>query len=66
MRVGSGKERRVAVRSKLVFEMPRSLLIRVVLIVVVVAAALFALSRIDPTKTPKEIVKVIPDNALAH
>ena len=46
--------------------MPRSLLIRIVLIVVVVGVALFALARIDPTKTPKQVVKEIPENALAH
>ncbi len=46
--------------------MPRSLLIRIVLVVVVLVAILFALASIDPTRAPKRIEKVIPDNALSR
>ena len=46
--------------------MPRSLPVRIILVVVVVVAALILLSRIDATKAPRQVVKVIPDNALAR
>jgi len=45
--------------------MPRSL-ISIVVVVVVVIVALVALSRIDSTKTPKHVEKIVPENALTH
>lgn len=45
--------------------MPRPLII-LVLVLVAVAVALVALSRIDASKTPTQVVKAVPDNALAH
>ncbi|MEP6786625.1 MAG: hypothetical protein ABI898_12940 [Sphingomonadales bacterium] len=44
--------------------MPRSLLLLIVL-VVIVTGVLFALSRIDPSKSPQRVEKVVPENALA-
>lgn len=46
--------------------MPRSLPIRIAVVVILLALVLVALSRIDATKVPHRVVKVIPDNALAH
>ncbi len=45
--------------------MPRSLIIIVVLAAIIVAA-LFALSRIDPSRTPRHVEKIVPENALTH
>lgn len=44
--------------------MPRSLVYLVVLVVIVVGA-MFALSRIDPSKAPQRVEKTVPENALA-
>ena len=46
--------------------MPRSLIVRVVVVVVILVALLVVLSRIDPSRTPKRVIKVVPDNALTH
>lgn len=45
--------------------MPRALVVRLILIVVVIAAVIFGLSFVDPTKAPKRIEKPVPENALA-
>ena len=45
--------------------MPRSLVLRIVLGIVLIVVALVALSRIDPTKAPKTVEKPVPENALA-
>jgi hypothetical protein len=45
--------------------MPRSL-VSVVVIAIVLIAAMVVLSRIDPTKSPKHVEKIVPENALAH
>lgn len=44
--------------------MSRSLLLLVVLIVIFIGA-LFALSRVDPSKAPQRVEKIVPENALA-
>ncbi len=46
--------------------MPRPLVIRLVVIVLVIVAALVALAQIDPTKAPTRVEKAVPDNALAQ
>lgn len=46
--------------------MPRSLAVRLVVVVVLVVVALVALSRIDPTKTVTRVEKPVPDNALVR
>lgn len=45
--------------------MPRSFAFRIVLGIVLIVVLLFALSRVDPTKTPKTVEKPVPENALA-
>jgi hypothetical protein len=44
--------------------MPRSLLFLIVLVVIVVGA-MFAFSRVDPSKAPQRVEKIVPENALA-
>lgn len=44
--------------------MPRSLLFLIVLLVIVVGA-MFALSRVAPSKAPQRVEKIVPENALA-
>lgn len=46
--------------------MSRSLLVRTVVVVLVIVAILFALSRIDSSKELTRVEKVVPDNALAQ
>lgn len=43
----------------------RSPLVPLIVVVVVIAAVLFGLSRVDSSKTPKRVEKIVPDNALA-
>ncbi len=45
--------------------MPRSFISRIVIVIVLIALAIFGLSRIDPTKTLKHVEKPVPENALA-
>lgn len=45
--------------------MPRALVIRLALVLIVIVGTFVALARIDPTKAPTRVEKVIPDNALA-
>jgi hypothetical protein len=45
--------------------MPRPFVFRIVIGIVLIVAALVALSRVDPTKAPKTIEKPVPENALA-
>jgi len=62
--VPSGKEP----VSKSEFEypaMPRALVFRLLVIVVVIAAVIVGLSFVDPTKAPKHVEKPVPENALA-
>lgn len=46
--------------------MPRRSLTRLLIIVAVLVAIVIALASLDASKTPKQVVKVIPDNALAR
>lgn len=46
--------------------MPRSLAVRLVIIVVIVVLALVALSRIDPTRAVTRVEKPVPDSALVR
>lgn len=43
----------------------RSPLVPILLVVVLIGAALFALSRVDPTKKLERVEKQVPENALA-
>jgi hypothetical protein len=45
--------------------MPRSFIFRIVIGIVLIVVALFALSRVDPSKAPKTVEKPVPENALA-
>jgi hypothetical protein len=45
--------------------MPRALVFRLLVIVVVIVAVIVGLSFIDPTKVPKRVEKPVPENALA-
>lgn len=46
--------------------MPRSLVVRLAVVVLVLVIALVALSRMNPTKTPAHVEKPVPDNVLVH
>ncbi len=48
------------------YHMPRRSLTRLLIIVAVLVAIVIALASLDASKTPKQVVKVIPDNALAR
>ena len=46
--------------------MPRPLLIRVAIVALAIVAVLVALSFVDASKTPGQVVKILPDNAIAR
>lgn len=46
--------------------MPRSLAVRLVVVLLVVVVGLIAASRINSAKTPTHVEKPVPDNALVH